>query len=94
MYGTDGCGSVCWCVIHRGVGHNSLSATMQVYKVNFVLAAENTVHTTYIHATNAKDSLQKLSERFPGEPREIHIESIAEDHGKFVIGAEERDFSE
>jgi hypothetical protein len=32
-------------------------------------------------------------DRFPGEPREIHIEPIAEDHGKFVIGTEERDFS-
>jgi hypothetical protein len=72
----------------------STHVTMQVYKVNFVLAAENTTHTTYIHAANAKEALQKLADRFPGEPREIHAESITEDHGKFVIGAEEQDFSQ
>ena len=66
---------------------------MQVYRVIFVLAGHSSLHTTYIHAANTKEALRKLAERFPREPREIHVELIEEDHGKFVIGAEERDFS-
>ena len=64
---------------------------MQIYRVKFVLA-NTPLHTTYIHSASAKEAVGKLADRFPGEPREIRIASINEDHGKFVIGSEERDF--
>ena len=59
----------------------------------FVLAGHASLHTTYIHAANTDEALRKLANRFPREPHEIHIESIDEDHGTFIVGSEEKDFS-
>lgn len=66
---------------------------MLVYRVKFVLAGNEASHTTYIHAANAREAIRKLADRFPREPHEIHIESVDEDHGRFIVGSEERDFS-
>ena len=63
---------------------------MQVYRVTFVPAKHSSLHTTCIHAASTADALRKLAERFP---REIHVESIDEDRGRFILGSEERDFS-
>ena len=65
---------------------------MKVYRVRFVLAGEDHTRETYIHARDAEEALKKLGDRFPGEPREIHIESIEKHHGKFIIGSEEQVF--
>ena len=65
---------------------------MKIYRVRFVLANEDRIHDTYIHAAHAKEALQKLADRFPYEPRQIQIESVDENHGKFIIGSEEKTF--
>jgi len=64
----------------------------RVYKVRYVLAEDSSVHTTYLYADDVQEALDKLAHRFSSEPREIYIESIHEDHGQFVIGADEMEF--
>jgi hypothetical protein len=65
---------------------------MNVYRVRYGLAADPSVHTAYLYAPNPKEATRKLVDRFPKES--IHIASIEEEHGTFVIGSEEWDFSE
>jgi hypothetical protein len=65
---------------------------MRIYRVRFVLAGEDHARDTYIHADNVEEAVKKLTSRFASEPKEIHIESIDEDHGKFIVGSEEQTF--
>ena len=69
-----------------------LDAAMKIYRVRFVLAGEDHSRETYIYAQHVEEAMNKLAGRFPGEPKEIYIESIDEDHGKFIIGSEEQTF--
>ena len=62
------------------------------YRVCFILPGEDHLHDTYIHAQDVEEALKKLASRFPGEPKEIQIESINESHGTFVIGSEDQTF--
>ena len=63
---------------------------MAVFKIVYVLALADTLHTTYIQAHSPAHAALKLVKRFPSEPREIVVRSIEEQHGEFVIGEEER----
>ena len=63
---------------------------MAVFKIIYVLAANDALHTTYVQAHNPAHAALKLAKRFPAEPPEIMVKSIEEQHGEFVIGSEER----
>src|SRR5215471_7867585 len=63
---------------------------MAVFKIIYVLAANDALHTTYIQAHSPAHAALKLAKRFPSEPPEILVRSIEEQHGEFVIGEEER----
>ena len=67
--------------------------TTRVYQVRFAIPGKwDDTRTTYIHATTPDEALHKLAERFPARADEIHVVSINEDHGEFVVGSEERKF--
>lgn len=70
-----------------------MTLLMRVYRVQFTIIGEwDDTHTTYIHAGTPDEALQKLTNRFPAKAKDIHVVSIHEDHGEFVIGSEERQF--